>query len=183
MLNPATTSTSILAISGSLRSTSSNKTLLQAAAALAPDNVKIAFYESIANLPHFNPDIDTENPPSAVIDFRNHFQQADAVLICTPEYAHGVPGALKNALDWIVGSGELMHKPVALINPSMTSFHAQESLAETLTVMMAKVHAVRIPLTSTKIGVNDILANADISSALKEVILHLVNMDQEELQP
>jgi len=167
--------TSLLAISGSLRHTSSNKTMLQAAAMLAPDNVAITLYDSIANLPHFNPDADTENPPPAVVDFRLHLQQADGVLICTPEYAHGVPGALKNALDWIVGSGELMNKPVALINPSMTSFHAQESLVETLTVMMAKVYAVRIPLTSTKITVDAILANADISSALSGIILKLVN--------
>jgi NAD(P)H-dependent FMN reductase len=174
---------SLLAISGSLRSTSSNKTLLQAAAALAPDNVTITLSDSIANLPHFNPDADTENPPPAVVDFRNHLQQADGVLICTPEYAHGIPGALKNALDWIVGSGELMNKPVALINPSQTSFHAQESLVETLTVMMAKVHAVRLPLNSTKITVDDILANADLSSALSEIIFQLLKMDQGEQQP
>jgi NAD(P)H-dependent FMN reductase len=165
----------LLAISGSLRSTSSNKTLLQAAAVLAPDNVTITISDSIANLPHFNPDADSENPSPAVVDFRNQLQQADGVLICTPEYAHGVPGALKNALDWIVGSGELVNKPVALINPSTTSFHAQNSLIETLTVMMAKVHVVRIPLTSTKISVDDILANANISGALSEVILKLAN--------
>jgi hypothetical protein len=68
-----------------------------------------------------------------------------------------------------------VNKPVALINPSTTSFHAQESLVETLTVMMAKVHAVRIPLTNTKIPDDDILANADISGALSEVILKLAN--------
>lgn len=178
--NSVNTNKSLLAISGSLRSSSSNQMLLQAAATLAPDNIKIALYNSIANLPHFNPDLDNENPPTAVIDFRDHLQRADGILICTPEYAHGVPGALKNALDWIVGSGELMNKPVALINPSTTSFHAQESLAETLTVMMAKVHAVRIPLKSTKITVDSILANADISSALNEIILKLVDMSKEE---
>jgi len=179
-MSDALSNASLLAISGSLRDISSNKTLLQAAARLAPDNVAITLYDSIANLPHFNPDLDNENPPIAVIDFRNHLQQTDGVLICTPEYAHGVPGALKNALDWIVGSGELMNKPVALINPSMTSFHAQESLVETLTVMMAKVHAVRIPLTSTKITVEDILADADISSALRGIILKLVDMNGEK---
>lgn len=179
--NPANTNKSLLAISGSLRRTSSNKTILQAAAALAPENIAITLSDSIANLPHFNPDSDTENPPPAVVDFRGQLQRTDGVLICTPEYAHGVPGALKNALDWIVGSGELMNKPVALINPSTTSVHAQESLTETLTVMMARVHAVRMPLKSTKVTVDDILANADISSALREIILKLVNMSKEKL--
>jgi NAD(P)H-dependent FMN reductase len=166
----------LLGISGSLRHSSSNKTLLEAAAALAPDNVRLILDTSIANLPLFNPDLDQENPPPTVLEFRDHLQRAAGVLICTPEYAHGVPGALKNALDWTVGSGEFMNKPVALINPSATSFHAQDSLVETLTVMMAKVHAVRIPLTSNKVSVDDILENPEMSLALNDVIVALITM-------
>ena len=109
----------VLAISGSLRSGSSNTILLRAAAELAPRGLSVAFYEGLGELPHFNPDLDDEaNPPPQVREFRDALRAADGVMICSPEYAHGVPGSLKNALDWVVGSGELSGKPVALINAS-----------------------------------------------------------------
>src|SRR5690349_8971347 len=103
----------ILAISGSLRTASTNTTLLQAAAKVAPVGVAVTLYEHLADLPHFSPDLDG-NEPSVVLDFRHRLQSSDAVFISTPEYAHGVPGVLKNALDWLVGSLELSGKPVAL---------------------------------------------------------------------
>ena len=94
----------ILAISGSLRRVSSNSTLLRAATLLAPEGMEITLFEGLGGLPHFNPDLEGTEPPS-VPDFRARLQAADGVLICSPEYAHGVPGVLKNALDWVVGSG------------------------------------------------------------------------------
>lgn len=133
----------ILAISGSLRSGSSNTTLLQAAAALAPQGVEMDFYGGWANLPAFNPDLDTvlDDPrlPAAVREWREQVAVADALLISTPEYAHGVPGALKNALDWLVGGSELPGKPVALLNASVAAEYAQRSLAETLRTMSAEL--------------------------------------------
>src|SRR6476619_6816426 len=117
----------ILSISGSLRRGSSNTTVLRAAALLAPEGVTISMFEEIGSLPHFNPDLDGIEG-SAVLDFRRRLQDADGVLISSPEYAHGVPGSLKNALDWIVGSGELVDKPVAIINASPQSSHAYASL-------------------------------------------------------
>jgi len=103
--------TRVLAISGSLRSQSSNTTVLRAVAMLAPPVVVVSIYDGIGKLPHFNPDLE-ETSGLAVLDFRQRLQESDAVLISSPEYAHGVPGVLKNALDWIVGSGELVNKPV-----------------------------------------------------------------------
>lgn len=129
----------ILAISGSLRAGSSNTAVLHAIAALAPPDLRVVLYSDLAKLPHFNPDLDTENPPPAVRDFRSQLLASDAVLVSSPEYAHGVPGSLKNALDWLVRSGELYEKPVALINVSPRSTYAQASLAETLATMTAKV--------------------------------------------
>ena len=108
----------ILAISGSLRAVSSNTSILKAMAALAPADVDFVLYEGLGNLPHFNPDIDTELPPGPVKDFREQLTNADGVIICTPEYAFGAPGVLKNALDWTVSSGEFTRKPVALISAS-----------------------------------------------------------------
>jgi len=129
----------ILAISGSLRAGSSNTSLLQAAAVLAPAGVGVVLYEKLAELPHFNPDLDQEPFPAAVVDFRAALRRSAGVLISCPEYAHGVPGVLKNALDWLVASGELYEKPVALFNASPRGTYALGSLTETLTVMTARL--------------------------------------------
>jgi chromate reductase, NAD(P)H dehydrogenase (quinone) len=127
----------ILAISGSLRAASSNTILLNAAAALAPENVEVIVYRGLADIPPFNPDIDNDPGPPAVRDFRVQLRKSSGVVISSPEYAHGVPGVLKNALDWLVRSGELYEKPVALFNTSPRATFAQESLTATLKVMTA----------------------------------------------
>jgi chromate reductase len=143
-----TTPAVVLALSGSLRVGSSNAALLRAAIALAPPSLSIALDEqSIGALPHFSPDLDSDDPPAAVRAFRQRLGAAEGVIVCSPEYAHGVPGALKNALDWIVSSGELMDKPVLLVNASPAGGqYAQAALAETLTVMSAVV----LPASLTK---------------------------------
>lgn len=109
--------------------------MLQAIGALAPAKVQVVLYSGLSELPHFNPDLDTETPPPAVGDLRSRLLASDGVLISSPEYAHGVPGTLKNALDWLVRSGELYEKPVALVNTSPRSTHAHASLLETLNTM------------------------------------------------
>lgn len=90
-------------------------------------------------LPHFNPDLDVEPFPEAVVPWLAALRNADAVVISSPEYARGVPGVLKNALDWVVGSGEFVSKPVVLVNLSPMAVHAHKSLVETLSTMMAHV--------------------------------------------
>ena len=102
----------------------------------------------LAKLPPFNPDLDNKSPAEAVARFRAELQACDAVLISSPEDAHGVPGVLKNALDWVVGSGELIGKPIGLINTSARATHARASLTETLAVMSARVilEATVVPL-------------------------------------
>jgi NAD(P)H-dependent FMN reductase len=111
-----TRSVRVLAISGSLRRASSNSALVAAAIHVAPSVVHVSVFHDLAELPPFNPDIESEGTPDAIINFRAKLRACDAVLISSPEYAHGVPGVLKNALDWLVGSGELVDKPVSLIN-------------------------------------------------------------------
>src|SRR5579859_6398165 len=128
-----------LAISGSPRAASTNTSLLRAAAVLAPEDVTIKLYDGLGDLPHFNPDLDTELPPLAVARFRLQLRNAAGVIISTPEYAHGVPGVLKNALDWVVGSGELYEKRVAIVQPSLRGEFAVRSLSETLSVMGTKL--------------------------------------------
>lgn len=128
----------VLAISGSLRAQSSNAALLRAVARVAPEDVRVTIYEGMGELPHFNPDLDGEGsvPPPAVRDLRERLLAADAVVISSPEYAHGVPGSFKNLLDWLVSVGELVEKPVALLNASPAGGEfAQNAIFETLRTM------------------------------------------------
>jgi NAD(P)H-dependent FMN reductase len=129
----------ILGISGSLRTVSVSTALLKTAATLMPGHAKLMIYDGLGNLPHFNPEIDKEFQPPAVSDFRSQLNNSAGVIISTPEYAHGVPGVLKNALDWLVASGELYQKPVALFSASPRGCFAHASLIETLSVMMARL--------------------------------------------
>jgi len=161
--------TRILAISGSLRSASSNTAVLQAIAALAPTEVQVVLYSGLSELPSFNPDLDTATPPPAVSEFREQLLASDGVLISSPEYAHGVPGTLKNALDWLVRSGELYEKPVALINASPRSTHAQASLAETLTTMTARLvpdACVAVALPGKNLDASAICSDPELSRTL-----------------
>jgi len=128
----------LLAISGSLRQASSNSKLLQAAQTLAPENVTITLYQRLGDLPHFNPDDDFAQF-EAVVDLRAQVAQADGLIISCPEYAHGVPGSFKNALDWLVGGPEFYEKPVAFFNASGRGAHAQASLREIVKTMSGRV--------------------------------------------
>jgi chromate reductase, NAD(P)H dehydrogenase (quinone) len=162
----------ILAISGSVRAHSSNAALLRAAAALAPEGMEFHFYDDqLGTLPVFNPDLDGEGavPPPAVADFRALLAAADGVLVSSPEYAHGAPGALKNALDWIVSSGELEGKPVVLIVASPSGGQwAQASLTPTLEVLGARLLVnVAVTFTRTQIDGDGHLRDRDIAARLK----------------
>ena len=163
----------ILAVSGSLRANSSNTNLLRAAATLAPKGVEISLYSGLADLPHFNPDLDDETVSQAVKDWRSQLKSVDGVVFCAPEYAHGVPGVLKNALDWIVSSGELVDKHVVLFNASPRSTFAQASLVETLTVMSAKIASnasVTLQLLGKPLSANEIRADPGLSAALRSAV-------------
>jgi NAD(P)H-dependent FMN reductase len=162
----------ILAISGSLRHRSSNTALVGAATLLSPKAVDVSLYGELAELPPFNPDLD-DFAPAAVARFRMQLQACDAVLISSPEYAHGVPGALKNALDWVVGSGELIAKPVALLNTSTRATRAWAALRETLHAMSARIvtaASVTIPLDGIALDATSIAGDAGVSRALRLAI-------------
>ncbi|HEY5945038.1 MAG TPA: NADPH-dependent FMN reductase, partial [Kofleriaceae bacterium] len=126
----------VLAISGSLRATSSNAAIVRAAARLAPPGVLIDAYEGVAALPHFSPDLDVAPVPPAVEALRAAVGRCDALMITTPEYAHGMPGSLKNALDWLVSATEPIDKAVLLISASPSgAAHAHAQLTEVLRTM------------------------------------------------
>jgi len=100
--------------------------------------VEVALYEDLGRLPIFNPD-HTEALPPLVAELRRLSLACDGLLISSPEYAHGVPGGMKNALDWMVGWGELAFKPVALYNTSPYGEHAKAALAEILVTMSLRI--------------------------------------------
>jgi len=118
----------IVAISGSLRAGSSNHIILQYLAGLTPADVDYIIYSGVAQLPHFDPGLDNSDPPETVSSLRQLLAEADGIIICSPEYAFGVPGSLKNLLDWTVGSGSLEGKPLALITASTGGEHTHAAL-------------------------------------------------------
>lgn len=129
----------VLAISGSTRKESSNLNFIHAISALAADLFNVEVYNELVTIPHFNPDFDNDQPPEGVLRFRAKLKAADAVLICTPEYAMGVPGTLKNAIDWTVSSMEFSGKPTALITASSSGQKGHIALLETLKVIECKM--------------------------------------------
>jgi len=165
----------VLAMSGSLRAASNNSALLRAVSRLAPPGIGVALFDGLGNLPLFNPDIEATNPP-AVARLRARLIAADAVIIASPEYAHGVTGAMKNALDWMVGCEAFVNKPVALLNASPRAVHAQASLKETLTMMSARVieeSSISVPILGSGLDEEGIIAHPDISRRLVESLQSL----------
>ncbi len=172
---PATTPLRVLAISGSLRARSSNTEVLRAAERLVPDEFAVSLYTGIGELPHFNPDLDHEEsvPPRAVAELRARVANADVVLISTPEYAHGVPGSLKNALDWLVSGSEIPGKPIGVLMTSGRPVHARTSLEETLRTMSTRVVTLEpgfVPLDGRRMDAAAILADAELSKVLRSTL-------------
>ncbi|MBT9268115.1 NAD(P)H-dependent oxidoreductase [Pseudomonas sp. MG-9] len=151
----------LLAVSGSLRQTSSNSILLRAAERLCPDGVLVRHYEGIGELPHFNPDL-LEDPPETVIALWSIIGQADGLLFSCPEYARGIPGSFKNMLDWLVSSEEFPGKPVALFNASPRASHAQAALRLVLDTMSARIieeASMTVNLLSSRLSAESIAAD------------------------
>jgi len=129
----------IVAISGSLRAGSSNHAILNFLKSLTPPTIDYVIYDGLASLPHFDPGLDGDDPPEKVTELRELLAGADGIIICTPEYAYGVPGSLKNALDWTVSSGSLVDKPLALITASTGGENAHRALLLILGALSANV--------------------------------------------
>ena len=170
----------ILAISGSLRARSANTELLRAAQLVADPSWTFDHYGGLASLPHFNPDDDFEGatPPEPVRDLRARIAAADALLISSPEYAHGVPGSLKNALDWMVSDAAMIGKPIALLNASARSTFAHPQLAETLRTMSTRLvddASLVIPLDGRRLDAAGIAADAALAGQLRHALDALRN--------
>ena len=161
----------VLALTGSLRARSINTELLHAAALLAPTGTRVTVSQLLADLPHFNPDLDDVGsvPPTAVAMLREAITAADALLISCPEYAHGVAGAFKNLLDWLVSGPEMVGKVVCVLNASSHATFAPASLAETLRTMSAVVvpgAAITVPVNGRRLRADAIAADPELSAIL-----------------
>ncbi len=165
----------ILAICGSTKTNSTNSLLLQMLEELSLGKAEFEQYD-ISTLPFFNPDNDNENAPQEVIDFRDQIQNADAIIICTPEYAFSLPGVLKNALEWTVSSSSFSGKPVALIVASSHGEKAFESLQLVMKIIEASFDGSTTLLIQ---GAKAKISNAETKDKLEELLNALMeNMKQ-----
>ncbi len=158
----------ILAISGSLRAASINSALLRAAARLAPPDMRVELFDALGALPAFNIDLESA-VPDPVLRLRQAVAGADALLIASPEYAHGISGALKNALDWLVSLEAFYSKPVVVLNAQPRAHHADTALRETLRTMSASIvepASVAIRLTADTLTDEGMLASPPVADAI-----------------
>ena len=165
----------ILAVSGSLRAASLNSALLRATARLAPSDMAVEIFQGLGDLPLFNPDIESTDP-APVAYWRQRVQAADALVIASPEYAHGITGVLKNALDWLVSSEVFIDLPVALFNASPMSVHAHAALHEVVTVMSARIveeACIVLPIRGARLDEIGIHAEPAMAAAIQAALAAL----------
>jgi NAD(P)H-dependent FMN reductase len=168
--------TRVLLISGSTRGASTNSALVRTAALAAPEAVLAIVYDGLSALPHFNPDDDQEPLPGPVAELRAAIDAADAVLICTPEYAGTLPGSFKNLLDWTVGATVLTDKPVAWVNAAADPRRgggAHATLATVLGYVQARVveDACRhVPVPREAVGADGLIADEGTRQAIRDTL-------------
>ncbi|VAW87051.1 NADPH-dependent FMN reductase [hydrothermal vent metagenome] len=127
----------LLAISGSVREGSYNLALLHAMNKLCPKDASMTVYDQIKEIPIFDPDINDSNLPESVCSLITMMRKCDGVIISTPEYAHGVPGALKNTLDWLVSSDALILKPIVVTSVSTSGLGGVRSHSPLILILSA----------------------------------------------
>jgi chromate reductase, NAD(P)H dehydrogenase (quinone) len=159
--------------------------LIQAVSEMAKEKWLTEIFEGIDLLPHFNPDLDTAVPPEKVAVFRKKLRGADGLLICTPEYAKGIPGTLKNAIDWTVSSMEFHSKPVALITAASSGHKAHSALIDTLNVIEAKLTPdtqLLISFIKTKVNTDGEIINKETLRQVSSLIGAFERIMEPEMQ-
>ena len=164
----------VLAIVGSLGARSGNLALLETAVSLAPEPIEVALYSGLGQLPHFDPDLDPDQAPPAVRALRSAIATSDALLIAAPEYGHSLPGVLKNAIDWLIGSGELERKVIAIT----ASVPAPERGRQGLAALRQTLGAVRAVIVSDE----PIARGPGSAAAIRQVLERLVDGVREARQ-
>ncbi|GAA5044324.1 NADPH-dependent FMN reductase [Nocardia callitridis] len=169
--------TTVLLISGSTRAASTNSAALRTVGILAPPGIEVEHYDGLVDLPAFIPGED--NLPAAVIALRERLSWADAVLLCTPEYAGTLPGSLKNLLDWTVGTGDLYGKPAAWITVAAPG--RGEGAIATLSMVLGYVGAEvdrencpRLPVPRDGIGDDGLVTSTEFRTGALAALNKLV---------
>ena len=168
----------ILAISGSTRKDSTNLQILKVIGKSVNSEYDYQIFEGLADLPHFNPDIDNETPPKEVENFRKLVEESVGVIICTPEYVFSLPGSLKNALEWGVSTTVFSKKKVGLITASASGEMAHEQLIlimKTLEAQLEEENLLLIQGVRGKINEEGKIINDETLIALKKFIDNFEN--------
>jgi chromate reductase len=178
-VSPLSSRPRVLAVVGSLQARSSNGSIIGALAPMLGSGVNVIVTRALHELPPFNSDFESVGVPDAVTAWRGELAAAAAVVFATPEYAFGIAGALKNALDWVVGSGELVGKPVFLIGASTMptgASYALEALDRTLRVMSADVlGTLSVAHVRAKLDADGRVTDAATTQALEALASSIVN--------
>ncbi len=143
-----------------------------------PRDVNYFIYNGLSEIPAFDPGLENDDPPASVVGFRKQIAEADAVIICTPEYAFCVPGALKNALDWTVSSGSFSGQSTALITASTGGENAHEAMIKILGAIDAKLGAETTLLISfirSKLDTEGNIVDEETSDRLHLLLSFLLN--------
>ncbi len=141
----------IFAIIGSASENSSNQRLIEFLADQTGNDLKWIVFNELKSLPHFDPELSVNNPPKEVIAFRKQIEQADAVIICTPEYVFSIPSGLKNAIEWCVSTTVFSEKPCGLITASAQGEKGHEELQLIMKTLMAKfTHETTLLISGVK---------------------------------
>lgn len=163
----------LLGLVGSLRRGSVHRTLLQAASQIVPEGISLSLYEEMDTLPYFCADLDFVGAilPPSVVRLRGLVCEHDGLLIVSPEYAHGVPGVLKNALDWLVSGPEFPGKPVALFQGALPprGLYLYDSLREIILTMSGRwveEACCQLPLTGKSYSAEDLVGDEGLSSPM-----------------
>ncbi|QSX36269.1 NADPH-dependent FMN reductase [Shewanella sedimentimangrovi] len=160
----------ILAVCGSLRKDSYNNALLKAMQALAPRDMEVTLFSGLADIPPFNPDRDPSTV-AEIIALKALLVSSDGLFISSPEYAHGISGVLKNALDWLVSGEEFIEMPVAIFNTSPRAHHALASLHEIIRTMSGRIvtdACMTVPLLGTEFDAEGIIADRNMVAAIEQ---------------
>ncbi len=162
----------ILGLCGSLRAESSNGSVIKAAVKLSHPDLPVVQFTGLGRMPFFNPDLETDDHlPMSVRNWRDQVAAAQGLVISSPEYAHGLSGVLKNALDWLVGDPRFQEKPVLVINAYAFAVHAHAQLLEVLRTMNADLRppeGLSLPWTGARLTVQAIEADEVLSGMIRD---------------
>lgn len=162
----------VFAIIGSASKDSLNQKIIDIIAAIASDSITINGFD-LTLLPHFNPSQSINHPPPAVLELREKIQEADAVIICTPEYIFSIPALLKNAIEWCVATTVFSDKPVALITASSSGIKGHEQLKlimNTVGASLTDETTLLISGVKSRINVNGEITDSHTRQALEKFV-------------